>query len=87
MILECTQQSIFSRKYGHVSAIVGATHEIPCKILSVAMLTHVQKEQTGTNVGKTQKEYMGNQDPSYEVRLDEFGSSFLRKLKGERQYA
>lgn len=62
MILEYTQQYIFSRKQGQFSAIVQATQEIPCKMLSVPMLRLVQKEQTGMNGGKSQKECMGNQN-------------------------
>lgn len=60
MILEYMQQNIFRRKQGKFSAIVHATREIPSKILSVPVL--VQKEQTGMNIGKSQKECMGNKD-------------------------
>lgn len=62
MILKYTRQNIFRRKQGQFSAIVQATQETPSQILSVPMLRLVQKEQTGMNGGKSQKECMWNKD-------------------------
>lgn len=65
-----THSKIFSVGNGQFSAIMQATQEIPYKMLSVPMLNLVQKEQTGMNGGKSQKECMGSVSILHLMRQD-----------------